>query len=306
MSDQDTNNTVTIVLATTIPSVVLITLAAVFCYRVRRRKSRLFKRGITPIDDEEIESWKVERADEKSIIPEHEQLTGHQRFTTSGRDKTKSQSPSQSPRQSPAQSPTQTEAETPTQSQNRSRHHAQHSSVSSVQKPASVIVYQSHSPGSGRVSAEYSPRYLPQGKRSMDLPQTPVLARAPNARPGLTDEAVQGADAFISQVKRNPSRLAKPQPSSPKHHRSRSSRSVRYSSDRALPDQWYGYNSDQPPSPRQSAETFPRASLSHPSLRSGLYTTAHTPRASYDDEIPLGGLSPRPLIHKSEIGRAIG
>jgi hypothetical protein len=67
------------------------------------------------------------------------------------------------------------------------------------------------------------------------LPQTPIQARAPNSRPGLTDESVPGDDPFImpQSPKRAAARLAKPPPLSfagafgPRvHHvRGRSSRS---------------------------------------------------------------------------------
>ncbi|TWU77999.1 hypothetical protein ED733_006213 [Metarhizium rileyi] len=63
-----------IILATTIPCVILIALATIVCYRTRRRKARLFNRGITPIDDEEIESWKVDRkASEKPFVLDESQ-----------------------------------------------------------------------------------------------------------------------------------------------------------------------------------------------------------------------------------------
>ena len=35
-------------------------------------------------------------------------------------------------------------------------------------------------------------------------------------------------------------------------------------------------------------------------------SSENPPRMSFDDEIFLGGLSPRPVVHKSDIGRAIG
>lgn len=161
-------------------------------------------------------------------------------------------------------------------------------------------------------------------KLSLDLPQTPVLARAPNSRPGLTDEAVEGDEAFISNHRRQTSRLSK------KHSRSRSSMSY----------QWAG----TPPSQR-SSECLPRTSqtwerrtdwsaitpTSAPApvhtygrscqergwekKHSRIYSDSSIPPQSSFDEDLLGGLSPRPLLRgnmdmpttpESEIGRAIG
>lgn len=263
-SSHDNRGTLTIALAITIPAIVLIMLASLLCYRVRRRKTPFFNRGITPINDEEIESWKADRNsefNEKSISS---------RGTGSGNP----------------------------------RHHHQSVSVGSIQKPPSVIVYQNHSQGGSRISTDY-PQSPPYNKRSMDVPPTPVLARAPNSRPGLTDESVQGAEAFITNVKRHTSRLAKHPPSSPRHARSRSTRSS-YGVATPGRDTWYSHTPDEG-SPRQSAETFPKPSSSYPPGHKATRSTPSTPHHDQsDDEIFLGGLSPRPVVHRSEIGRAIG
>jgi hypothetical protein len=258
----DTDRRLTIILATVIPVACILILASSIYYFARRRSARLFNRGITPIADEEIESWKTDRNDkddddEKEMIPERRDTNA--------------------------------------------RHRQQNSSVSSVQKPASVIVYQT------RMSSEQSPRSAGiQGQSSMDMPCTPVLARAPNARPGLTDETIQGDDAFIPQVKRQTSRLSKHQAQGPiprtamlHHQRHRSAYSTIGSRDR-----WYG----QTPADyltRQSAD-LPRRGSAH-RAQDRIYTaTSNMPRMSLDEAVAPGGLSPRPHIHQSEIGRAIG
>lgn len=253
------NKTLTIVLSTTLPSVFLISVAAYICYRMQKRKTRrIFKRGITPIEDEEIESWKVDRNEEKPPIPE------------------------------PAP-----------ESRPSTQNHQPKDSVGSIQKPPSVIVYQNQ--GIPRSSEDNAPRCLHHHKgSSVDMPQTPVLARAPNARPGLTDDTVRGDDAFIPQLKRQPSRLNKSQPASPRHNRTRSARSS------MSREQWHGQNQDgHQISPRRSAESFPRTPT-HGSKHKRVYSSSNPPRMSLDDELSPGGLSPRPHIRQSEIGRAIG
>jgi hypothetical protein len=258
----DSDRRLTIILATVIPITCLIIASWSIYFVVRRRNARLFGRGITPVADEEIETWRTDRNeneddDEKEMIPE---------------------------RRNP-----------------NTKHHHQHSSVSSAHKPASVIVYHS------RTSSEQSPRSAGfQHHGSMDVPRTPVLARAPNARPGLTDESVQGDDAFIPHVKRQPSRLSKyqtqaPVPRSvvPQHQRHRSAYSTIGSRDR-----WYG-QSTADYFTRQSAD-LPRRG-SPPRTQERIYTSSQNmPRVSLDDAVAPGGLSPRPPVHQSEIGRAIG
>lgn len=253
----------TIILATVIPVVFVVSLV-IFLWRCTRKRSSsgLFNRGITPIADEEIESWRNDRSDEKEPIPEPE--------------------------------PAKTKPQRQPSTKSHHQHHQQNSSVSSIQKPPSVIVYQNPAQYQPRASGEQSPRSAgPSYKRSMDNPQTPILARAPNARPGLTDEAVQGDDAFIPQIKRQPSRLTK------SHSRHRSA----YGAVGAGRDRWNGPGPDG--LSRKSADNIPRrgsAARGHDRLYSA---TENPPRMSLDDSSPAG-LSPRPLLHRSEIGRAIG
>lgn len=276
MADNISNQSLTIILATTIPSVILIAVAVAFCcYRARRRRARLFNRGITPIDDEEIASWKVDRrASEKRSI-------------------------SNLPRDNYTRRP------------ETYRAHRPSNSGGSIQKPPSVIIYQSHSQYNARLSEDNSMMPSTPRNHSMEQPQTPVLARAPNSRPGLTDDAVQGDDAFVSLPKRQPSRLAKTAPTTPlmlapsvsaaKHGRSKSTRATM-----SPRDPWYGQSIEYE-LPRRSADTCHPILTAFHQASDSTHTTRSTPaRESFGDEIFLGGLSPRPLVHKSEIGRAIG
>lgn len=253
-----THRSLTIALATIIPGVALIALLIFICVRnQRRRKSRIFKRGITPIDDEEIESW---RTDNSEKHPDDE---------AQGEPQTRS-------------------------------HHKQSTSVASVTKPPSVIVY--HNQGLPRVSGEQAQRGHQQ-MASIDSIQSPVLARAPNARPGLTDDTVQGDEAFIPHLKRQPSRLSKNQAAATtKPGRSKSARNS------IAHDQWYGHGLDNHTlPPRRSAESFPRSPAKHDTHKRVYSSPSNPPRMSLDDDqLSMGGLSPRPLIRKSEIGRAIG
>lgn len=263
MSDADNNKTLIIVLATAVPVLILIIVGAALFHRSYKRRYLFLKRGITPIDDEEIESWKRSNNNpEKTPIVEP-MMTQQRRQNTN-------------------------------------------ESIGSIRKPPSVIVYSNPAAYHPRMSEEMSPRSL-HHKRSMDVPQTPVLARAPNSRPGLTDETVQGEDAFIPPLRRQPSRLSKMPPGSPRqqHHRTRSSRS----SISAMGHYWHGHNSlDYQVTPRQSNDYYPRTPHSFDIRRHQRMHSASNPppRLSVDDEIFLGGLSPRPTVHQSDIGRAIG
>ncbi|KAM0353861.1 hypothetical protein ACHAP4_008114 [Fusarium culmorum] len=266
-----------IVLATVVP-VTAIAAAGWFLWRRSRQRRRFLfmKRGITPINDEEIESWKRDRSHEKAQIIEA--------ANREARDLEEQQQQQQQ------------------QKEHEYLQRQKSTSFSSIRKPPSVIVYDRPHP---RVSEELSPRSI-HYKRSIDLPSTPVLARAPNSRPGLTDEAVQGEDAFISPMKRQPSRLAKLPPSS-RHSRTRSSRSSTMSA--VSPhDPWHGHYPDAFIGTRSSSEYLPRAhqSLDIRRQQPRTHFMSSTNRLSFDEEVYLGGLSPRPLVRQSEIGRAIG
>lgn len=240
------------------------------CWRYRQNRIRLFNRGITPIDDDEIATWKVSREEKRPGGPG----SGIAGATVAGYGATPPSG------------------------------HTKTLSVGSTKKPPSVIVY----PGVRR-SEDRSIRSVAYtsygggygGKKSLEnkeLPQTPIQARAPNAREGLTDEAVPGADPFLPSPKRHPSRLSKLPPlQSPRsaHTRTRSSRSS--ASMRSFGD---AYGSEMELSPRTSHDYY------WSSRRQSRAFSAAPPRLSFGDDFVVGGLSPRPLIRDDEIGRAIG
>lgn len=149
----------TIILSTVIPVVTLgliLAIGLVLCLR-RRRLGRPWgtKRGATPIDDDEIATW---RGDAQPM------------------------------------------AQTP-------KHH--HKSSSIVFTPVSDV--------------HYSPNLGPLTPKSIgEVPAMPPIARAPNARSGLTDEAVPGADPFIQPSRRQSTKLSK----RPGHGRNGSARSL--------------------------------------------------------------------------------
>ncbi|KAG6019863.1 hypothetical protein E4U19_006854 [Claviceps sp. Clav32 group G5] len=259
--------TLVILLTTIIPSALLITIATIL-YRARRRRAKLFARAVTPIDDQEILSWKIDRREsEKPLGVEAVEHT---------------YDPDQQPRQDSFHT------------------HKASGSVGSIQKPASVIIYHDLSRYTSRSSLSRDtsvlPPITPNRRHSLDMPPIPVavLARAPNSRPGLTDEAVQGEDAFIAQPRRQTARLPKSAcPSRQWHERSNSAQTP--TSPRTV---------DSALLPRRSAETL----FLDTNLGSGDVDSWFTaPRwGSWDEEVSLGGLSPRPVVHRSEIGRAIG
>lgn len=308
------HRTLVISLSTILSAVGLaLILAGVFLWR-RRRQRRLpfLSRGVSPIDDDEIERWKSPRDHEKAPFPAGD---------------------------------TDVEADAAFNKETGAPSHAKHPSTSSVKKPPSVIVYnrphdacqgatrQSTDAESRRSFAQNHPAYSSGGKSSFDkaLPQTPIQARAPNARAGLTDESVPGDEPFIFSPKRVPSRrLSKLPPNSAmgrtsraQHARARSSRS----STRSFGEYYYASGggsrtgSDLELSPRYShdhAQHHHHSSREHSRSHSGprgshsrVYSSSSIPpRLSFGDEVLLGGLSPaRPSPRfpgEAEIGRAIG
>ncbi|TLD13290.1 uncharacterized protein PgNI_04836 [Pyricularia grisea] len=325
---------VTITVASVVSAAgVLFIIAGFLLYRrYKQRRPPFFHRGITPIDDEEIESWKISReiSDEEKSGGSFEKETGLEGSGANG---------------------------------NGANGHTRGSeSTSSLKKvPSAVIVYQStpaqqsqqFASGAGRQSEEFSPRsfhsplriskygaYGSGGRVSIDrdYPQTPIQARAPNAREGLTDESVPGDEPYLPQARRQPSRISKlPAPLSSSsrsmHNRSRSSRSSlrsfgeRYSHDQPSPYGGGHTYSEQDLSPRwaRASSDLPRGgalqqtqSLQH-KLRHSKSSTGHhgharghnrvysnsetPPRVSFSDDFLN---SPRPLLLREDIGRAIG
>ncbi|ORY62075.1 uncharacterized protein BCR38DRAFT_346293 [Pseudomassariella vexata] len=255
-SDAMSNNRTLIVTLSAVLSVVgvvVITIGVYLCSRNRRLKRlAIFNRGITPIDDDEIATWKVNRSsnenNEKDVA--------------------------------------------------RRKHDSSNSTY--THKAPSLIQYHN---GSTRPSLDVSPR-SPHSfirKQSMDLPPSPpsaVLAKAPNSRSGLTDEAIPGDYPYLPSPRRQPSKLSKLPNLPAGTHRARGSRS---SSIKSFADAWHGEN----------LELSPRTSTDHSSTRaySRIYSNAAAPpRPSFGDLAETNlftGLSPPPL-HRNDIGRAIG
>jgi hypothetical protein len=295
------NRTLVITLSTVLSVVGLALIAgAVLWWRRRQRRLPFLPRVISPIDDDEIERWKSPR-DEKA------------RFQGGDTD---------------------VEADAALEKETGPPSHAKHPSTSSIKKPPSVIVYNRSydAQGAARHSTDAEsrssfalnhPAY--SGKTSFDksLPQTPIQARAPNARAGLTDESVPGDEPFIYCPKRTTSRLSKLPPNSAigrraYHARARSSRS----STRSFGEYYYygsgggSGGSDLELSPRHSHDQLRHSQTKHSrnysaprNSHSRVYSSSSIPpRLSFGDEVLLTGLSPaRPRFNgEGEIGRAIG
>ncbi|KAI1635181.1 hypothetical protein F4809DRAFT_651363 [Biscogniauxia mediterranea] len=196
-SETPGNNTTLVIALSTVLSVLgagAIVAAACFCVRRRRRGASFLRRGITPIGDEEIATWKMDRAGSSGEKDEERGANDHHRYTTR-----------------------------PTHHNHTHTHtHTPNASTSTSRRAPSVIQYQPSSSSAGaRPSLEpVSPRSFISNhsyhKFSLDLARPPdaaaVLARAPNARSGLTDETVPGDDPFLPSPKRHPSRLQKTPP----------------------------------------------------------------------------------------------
>ncbi|KAL7628052.1 hypothetical protein AAE478_002248 [Parahypoxylon ruwenzoriense] len=249
------SSTLTIVLSTvlSVMGVALIALAAYLCTGSRRRRIPMLKRGITPIGDDEIATWKSNKPAEKET----------DRYTTR---------PS----------------------------HSQNASIStSTRRAPSLIQYQN----GGRPSLEVtSPRSFISSKYSFDLPQAPgaVLARAPNARSGLTDDMVPGDDPFLPSPRRQPSRLQKLPPNSPNmHSRTKESRS---SSMRSFAEAAWRDAAAETSSPRSSGDRLHNHNRIYSSS-----SIPPPPRISFGGDDQLTGLSPPPSRRNDgTIGLAVG
>lgn len=262
-ANEDGASTTTIVLSTVLSviGVVLITVGAYLCTGKRRRKMPMFKRGITPIGDDEIETWKSNRSAEK-VVDTYTMRPNH------------SQNPSTS---------------------------------TSARRTHSLIQYQN----GGRSSFEpASPRSFIGGTQSFDLPRPPgaVLARAPNARSGLTDEMVPGDDPFLPSPKRHPSRLHKLPPNSPSiHTRTKGSRSSSLRSYAEAAWRQAETQDNSTPSPRVSSDAYSRSYHNHHRIYSNS-SIPPPPRLSFGDNEQFTGLSPPPSRRNDNmmIGLAVG
>lgn len=294
------NRTLVITLSTVLSAVglFLVFATAFACFRVKHGRLPFLKRGITPIDDEEIESWK--------------RRAGEEKFTGRPAGSSPPTSPARSLKKSPSVIVYQSNAapqsgedsgasvhegahgHSPSHPQSYSHSHS-HSLARSYSQTQPLTQSYSH-PHSYSHSHSHSiaHSFSTTAHPSLDLPPAAVLARAPNSRPGLTDETVEGDAAFIPTHRRQGSRLSK------KHSRGSSS-------------QW------GPVTPRQSGEG--RASRSSEWGRRGesrgreggharIYSDSSVPPRLSLDEGVIGGLAPAPVrvgrTPVSEIGRAIG
>ncbi|KAI8629174.1 hypothetical protein F5Y19DRAFT_92154 [Xylariaceae sp. FL1651] len=249
-SGTSSRETLVIVLSTVFGVIgVVLIVAATFWFMHSRRKHRLFNRGITPIGDDEIATWKVNRADEKET----------ERYT-------------------------------------RPSH------VSKDSTNSARIQYQKgYRPSTDAV---ISPRSFLNDNYSLDLPRSPevaVLARAPNARTGLTDETVPGDDPFVPPLRRQPSRLQKMPPNMPKGPSRTNSRTrgSRTNSMKSYAENWQG-----------SAESSPTGSrdANHHIGHSRIYSSSSVPPrlSSSGDNEAYTNLSPPPSRRHDNIGRALG
>ena len=285
-SDGSDNTTLVITLSTvlSVVFVAFVVLTVYYCSRRGRRRrpglGGLFRRGITPIGDDEIATWRLNRPEDDRDEEKYTTRSGH----------------------------------TPNAS-------------TSTRKAPSVIQY----PNGGRPSEEaatIASPVAPSFKRSasFDLPRMPesaVLAVAPNARTGLTDDTVPGDEPFLpptsptSPRRTTSSRLHKYPPGSPRnfhhhqnhyHHRPRGSRSSslksasspHHSSAFGSGGGGVGGGSSRPSAEMPAPPEVPSpVSASHPPLR----------KPSYDeDDDRFTGLSPPPSRRTpaEEIGRALG
>ena len=267
--DAGNDRTLVITLSTVLSVVglVVIAIALYLCLRNRRRRlPPLFNRGITPIQDDEIATWKISRnASEKSAG----RYTARNSITRTSTAHTHKKAPSQTP---------------------------------------SLIQYQQPLERQSYDSIAQSPRSFIQ-RQSTDVPQAPqsaILAKAPNARSGLTDQTVPGDDPFLPGPKRQPSRLHKLPNSPPPTSGNSRTRSSRSSSLRSFGDAWYGDSMGPPRSPRVSSEAHGAITRA---TSSRIYSTSTVPPrlslSDHNEPVHFNGLSPPPL-HSTEIGRAIG
>lgn len=211
----------------------------------------MFNRGITPIGDEEIASWKVGPPSEKQAL----------------RPSTRSQ-------------------------------HTPSPSTTSIKSP-SVIQYAT----SARPSFDLvSPAPLLTNKISIDLPRAPgtaVLARAPNARSGLTDDAVPGDAPFVVEsLRRQPSKLSKKQSTSGRTSLDQRTRGSRANSYKSIAD--HGKSLDLPRPPSDGSRRG----------HTRIYSSSSVPPVLSSSECAhYSALSPPPPPsrgRREDIGRAIG
>ena len=271
------NRNLIITLSTVLTVVfVLIAAAIFFALRYRQKRFPFRPRGSSPIDDDEIETWRGSAGP-----PEKGVFAGPTTWTTV------------------------TAGVVPSG-------HARHVSNTSNKAASAVIVYRNAEPRSSRISSDHASRSIAStggggpvglsgyGRASSDNDVTsPTLARAPNARAGLTDETVPGDPSFITTPKRAAARLSKLPPNSSRSRHSRTHSSRSSTSIRSMIHG--GSELELQVSPRESSDF-----ASSGKTRSRIYSSSSVPpRLSLGDDFLVSALSPRPLLRDS-VGRGPG
>jgi len=211
--------------------ILLITGAILLITRYLRNQSPFAHRGASPINDEEIASWRGTSSEQKQAVPYSTQPSVTHDANTVGLAQT------------PGWIwPTSTSAVQP-----------------ATPNPASIV------------------------------PDTPsFLAKAPNARAGLTDETVPGAVPFIPPIKRQSSRLSK----APRGHaRSKSRRSSL-----SAKSMWSYKEPSMEMKRKETTPTWFDPEDDHNTGRElrDIDTSNESPGTSIFDGLSAGGLSPRP------------
>ncbi|KAL1890190.1 hypothetical protein Cpir12675_005506 [Ceratocystis pirilliformis] len=230
-SSNSDRNLIIALVASISGGVIIISIILILLYR-RKRKFSILNRGISPIDDEEIESWKVSKGDDgieketlassfsgKSIIMKSvpsiytrpqtpEAAVLRDLPTLSPDDLGLPPSHKNACKRTPSSSIATTLPSIPQEPSTPQRKTSIKANVTKparIKKPAGVIIYTGGPTtlNEGIFSSPSTSESSPRHKKSMEAPQTPIQARAPNSRPGLTDETVQGDAAYLPSPKRS-------------------------------------------------------------------------------------------------------
>ncbi|PHH50152.1 hypothetical protein CFIMG_004941RAa [Ceratocystis fimbriata CBS 114723] len=231
-SSNSDRNLIIALVASISGGVIIISIILILLYR-RKRKFSILNRGISPIDDEEIESWKVSKGDDgieketlassfngKSIrmksvpsaytrpqTPEAAVLRNLPTLSPDdlGLSSTHKVACKMAPSSSIATTLPSIPQEPSTPPQRKTSLKANVTKPARIKKPAGVIIYTGGPTtlNEGIFSSPSTSESSPHHKKSMEAPQTPIQARAPNSRPGLTDETVQGDAAYLPSPKRS-------------------------------------------------------------------------------------------------------
>lgn len=269
-----------IVLATVIPVVVvaLLALASLCIYRYRRGRSPFSShpaRGHTPIDDDEIATWRGK----------HSVITAHTRFASEGSS----------------------DFHLPIQHGDIEK-----SGVLTKSRPSQIQVTRSPSWTWSAATTTASPITPKKSLEQMSPPA--VVARAPNSRFGLTDETIPGDEPYISSspTLKNSSRLHKSRSSSqsqlfntpraksrgPLTKSRASSLSISHSAHERSYSTWYD------PEDSIAPAAFPDMTRnSQPVVHSRNWSATDPALNANDDwDFQMGGLSPPPSARMRGMG----